>query len=241
MNLFADAFAWLSDPAHWQGTSGIPTLLRAHLAYTFGSLLIAVLLATPAGWAIGHTGRGRGLAVALVGAARALPSLGLLTYLVLVLGVGLKEAAAVLVLVLLALPSILAGAYAGIDAIDRGVIDAARGTGMTPWQVLWRVEVPLGLPLLLGGVRAGTLQIVSTVTIAAFVGLPNLGSYLIAGLRLGDYAQMLAGALLIAALALALDGLLALVQRLTVPRGVRSAHTLSEVPDRLDASEPTAA
>lgn len=227
MNLFAQAFDWLADPSHWQGQAGIPALLGEHLLYTLASLALAVLIAAPAGWAIGHTGRGRAIAVALAGAARALPSLGLLTYLVLLLGVGLKEGAAIAVLVILAVPSILAGGYSGIDAIDRSTIDAASAMGMTPWQVLWRVEVPLGLPLLIGGVRAGALQIVSTVTIAAYIGLPNLGTLLISGLRLGDYPRMLAGALLIATIALALDGLLALCQRLAVPRGVLASGTMS--------------
>lgn len=223
MNLFADALAWLTDPANWTGPFGIPTLTLAHLTYTLLALVLACAVAAPAGWAIGHTGHGRSFAVALAGAARALPSLGLLAFLVLVLGVGLKEVATVVVLVLLAIPPILAGAYAGIDAIPRGTLDSARGVGMTGWQRLWRVEVPLGLPLLLGGVRGASLQVVSTVMIAAFIGLPNLGTFLIAGQRLGDYARMLAGAILVAALALVLDGVLAVAQRLTVPRGVRMA------------------
>lgn len=224
MTLFADAFAWLADPGNWTGPAGIPAMVGAHLRFTLMSLALAACIGVPAGWAIGHTGRGRGFAVALAGAARALPSLGLLTFLVLVLGVAVKEAAAVLTLVALAVPSILAGAYSGIDAVPRATIDSARGIGMTPWQVLWRVEVPLGLPLLLGGLRAASLQVVSTVAIAAYVGLPNLGTSLIRGLRLGRYEEMLAGALLIAALALVLDGLLALAQRLAVPHGVHVAR-----------------
>lgn len=224
MNLFGDAFGWLTDPSHWEGSSGFPTLIGAHLRDTLLALLIAAVIAVPAGWAIGHTGRGRGIAVALAGAARALPSLGLLTFLVLILGVGLKIEAAIFVLVVLAVPSILAGAYAGVEATPRAAIDGARAMGMTEWQILLRVEVPLGLPLLIGGVRNAALQVVSTVTIAAYVGLPNLGTTLILGLRLGRYEQMLAGALLIAALALLLDAVLAAAQRFAVPRGVLVAQ-----------------
>lgn len=227
MTLSAGAFAWLTDPANWSGPFGIPTLALNHLGYTLAALLLAGLFAVPAGWAIGHTGRGRSIAVALAGAARALPSLGLLAFLVLIFGVGLKEAAAVVVLVVLAIPPILAGSYAGIDAIPGGTLDSARGIGMTGWQRLLRVEAPLGLPLLMGGVRAASLQVVSTVMIAAFIGLPNLGTYLIAGQRLGDYPRMLAGAILVVLLALALDGALALIQRLTVPRGVRMAAAMA--------------
>lgn len=224
MNIFGNALDWLTDPEHWRGSSGFPTLILAHVEYTLLSLAIAALIAVPAGWAIGHTGRGRGFAVALAGAARALPSLGLLTFLVLILGVALKTPAALFVLVVLAIPSILAGAYAGVEAAPRAAIDSARAMGMTSRQILFRVEVPLGLPLLLGGIRNACLQVVSTVTIAAFIGLPNLGITLIRGLRLGRYEEMLAGALLIAALALLFDAVLALAQRFAVPPGVLVAQ-----------------
>jgi osmoprotectant transport system permease protein len=124
--------------------------------------------------------------------------------------------------VLLAIPSLLAGAYTGFEAIDRRVIDAARAVGMTGWQVLWRVEVPLGMPLLVGGLRSATLQVVATVTIAAYVNLGGLGLPIITGLSLRQYDVVLGGALLVAALALLLDGALALAQRAAVPRGLRA-------------------
>ena len=226
MSLFADAIAWLTSPEQWDGSSSsIPVLMGLHLLYTLLSMLAASAIAIPIGWAIGHTGRGREVAVAFAGAARALPSLGLLTFLVLLLGVLQKPLSAVIVLVVLAVPSILAGAYAGVQAVDRRTVDAARAMGMTGRQVLWRVEVPLGLPLLIGGLRGGMLQVVSTVAISAYIGLPNLGTYLIKGQRLGDYAQMLGGALLIVVLALLLDAALALTQRLAVPRGVVVARS----------------
>ena len=123
---------------------------------------------------------------------------------------------------ILAIPSILAGAYAGFEAIDRAVVSAARAVGMTPWQVLWKVEVPLGLPLLIGGIRSATLQVVATVTIATYVGLGGLGFYIIQGIQLRDTAQILGASILVVALALLLDGLFALVQRVLVPRGVRA-------------------
>ena len=159
--------------------------------------------------------------MAISGAARAIPSFGLLILLVLVLGVTRRPEAAIITFVLLAIPSLLAGAYTGIQAIDRATIDAARAVGMTRWQVLWRVEVPLGLPLLMGGFRTATLQVVATVTIAAYVNLGGLGWPIIQGIPLGRFDQVLAGAVLVAALALILDGLLALAQRGVVPRGVR--------------------
>ena len=105
-------------------------------------------------------------------------------------------------LLVLGVPSILAGAYAGIEAVDRRTIDAARAMGMTDWQMLWKVEIPLGLPLLLGGLRNATLQIVATATLAAYIGLGGLGVYIFDGLGVRDFTEMLAGAILVAALAL---------------------------------------
>src|SRR5690606_17800409 len=152
-------------------------------------------------------------------------------------GVLHKPEAAVITFVLLGIPSILAGAYSGFEAIDRSVIDAGRAMGMTAWQVLWRIEVPLGMPLLVAGLRAATLQVVATVTIAAYVDLGGLGQYLILGLPLRDFAMVLGGAILVAALALVLDGLFALLQHLVVRRGVR----VRSADGRVAASRPAAA
>ncbi|MFB8145558.1 ABC transporter permease [Microbacterium sp. NPDC056003] len=220
MNFFLEAFAWIFSPAEWPNGLPLPTAIMQHLLFTFGSVVIASVIAIPAGWIIGHTGRGREIAVFLSGAARALPSLGLIVLLYLVLGVSLKTEAAVTAFVLLAIPSILAGAYAGFEAIDRTVIDAGRAMGMTPWQILWKIEVPLGLPLLIGGLRTATLQVVATVTIAAYVGLGGLGYYIIQGIPLRDFPQILGASIVVIALALALDGVFAVVQRLVVPHGV---------------------
>jgi osmoprotectant transport system permease protein len=184
-------------------------------------VLVAAVIAVPIGWYIGHTGRGREIAVSISGAARAIPSFGLLILLVLLLGVLLKPQAAVITFVILAFPSLLAGAYTGFEAIDRRVIDAGRAMGMTEWQVLWRIEVPLGLPLLVGGIRAATLQVVATVTIAAYIGLGGLGQYIITGLALRQLEVIIGGALLVALLALVLDGIFAIVQHAVVPRGVK--------------------
>lgn len=220
MNYFIDAFAWIFSPERLTGSLPLPTAIAQHLAFTFGSVLIAAVIAIPAGWFIGHTGRGREFAIFLSGAARALPSLGLIVLLVLLLGVSLKTEAAVVAFVVLAIPSILAGAYAGFEAIDRSVIDTGRAMGMTPWQILWKIEVPLGLPLLIGGLRAATLQVVATVTIAAYVGLGGLGFYIIQGIALRDFPEILGASIVVIALALLLDGVFALLQHIVVPRGV---------------------
>lgn len=222
MNLFLEAFAWLFAPDQFSGPGSIPQRIGEHLFYTVIAFGIAVVIAVPAGYAIAHTGRGRQWAVALSGAARALPSFGLILLLVMIVGVLQVPLAVVIAFVLLAIPSILAGAYAGIEAIDRATVDAARALGMSEWQILVRVEAPLGLPLLIAGMRSGVLQIVATATLAAYVGLGGLGYGIIQGLALRRFDQMLGTALVIVALALLIDSAFGALQHLTSPRGVRT-------------------
>ena len=226
MNFFWEAIIWIFAPENHVGANAILARLGEHLFYTTVSLVVALVIAVPIGYYIGHTGSGRELAVGLSGAARALPSLGLLTILTLSMGFSQANIAAIIVLLVLGVPSILAGAYSGFQSIDRVTIDAARAVGMSEWQILLKVEIPLGLPLLLGGVRSAALQIVATATLAAYVGLGGLGVYIFKGLPLRDLPQMLAGAILIALLAVAIDALVAVAQKFAVPRGVRAgAHT----------------
>jgi osmoprotectant transport system permease protein len=183
--------------------------------------VLAALIAIPSGYFVGHTRRGSTWVVGLAGAARALPSFGLILLLVLLLGVNGREIAAVLALVILGIPPLLAGAYSGIHQIPRTVIDAARAQGMTEWQILWRVEAPLSLPVLLGGLRQSVLQIVATATLVAYVGLGGLGYDIIQGIPLRRFDQTVGAAIVIVALALTLDAFLALATRLATPRGVR--------------------
>ncbi|WP_353114939.1 ABC transporter permease subunit [Microbacterium sp.] len=232
MNLFADAFAWLFSPDRLKGQYALPVLLEQHLLYTAVSVLIAIVIAVPIGWLIGHTGRGREVAVAVSGAARAVPSFGLLVLLILLLGVIQTPLAAVITFVLLAIPPLLAGAYSGLEAIDRRVVDAAKAMGMTPWQVFVKVELPLGLPLLIGGLRSAVLQVIATVTIGAWVNLGGLGWPIIQGIPLRRFDQVLAGAILVALLALIADLLLALAQKAAVPRGLRDGRSTSRAPRR---------
>lgn len=220
MNLFADAFGWILDGSHWGGAGGIDARILQHLWVTFAAVGIAAVVALPLGVLIGHTGRGRLTVVALAGAVRAVPTLGLLTLLGLWLGIGVE--APLLALVALGFPSLLAGAYAGIESADDGAVDAARAIGMSEWQIVSRVEIPLGADVLIGGIRAATLQVVATATLAAYISDTGLGRYLFAGLKTRDYPQMLAGALLVAALALILDLALGALQRAS--RGHTRAH-----------------
>lgn len=218
MNTFLDALAWIADPANWGGGQGIAARLLQHLAVTAVAVLVAAALAIPLGILIGHTRRGRGVVVALAGAVRAIPTLGLLTLLALLMGIGVE--APLLALVALAVPSLLAGAYAGIESADPAAVDAARAMGMSEMQIVRSVELPLGAGVLVGGLRAATLQVVATATLAAYTADTGLGRYLFIGLKSRDYPQMLAGAILVALLALVLDRLLATAQ----DRAARFAH-----------------
>lgn len=228
MNLILEAFAWIFSPDRLTDTVSLPALIGQHLFYTFASVLIAAAVAVPLGYYIGHTGRGRSFAIGLSGAARAVPSFGLILLLVIVIGVTQKPLAAFAAFVLLAIPSILAGAYSGLEAVDRRVVDAAKAVGMTPWQVLIKVEIPLGLPLLIGGIRSASLQVVATVVLAGYIGLGGLGLPIFKALSLSRFDIMLGASLVIVALALVLDALFAILQHIVVPRGV-SAGRAAEV------------
>ncbi|MGO1684585.1 MAG: ABC transporter permease [Brachybacterium sp.] len=219
-NPFLQSLHWLAESSRWSGPDGIPIRTLEHLGYTALGVVVAALLAIPLGLAVGHTGRFKGLAVATAGAARALPTLGLVTLFALLVGIGLT--APLLSFVILAIPSLLAGAYSAIESADPATVDAARAQGMTELQILTRVEIPLGMPLLIGGVRGATVQVVATAMLAAYVGNGGLGRYIFQGLGSQNYPQMIAGSLLVIALALLLDLALLLLQRLTGPRSART-------------------
>ncbi|ASN52518.1 ABC transporter permease [Sinomonas sp. R1AF57] len=203
MSLLEATWAWLPDPSHWAGDTGIPARVGEHLLYTLLAVGIAAAIALPAGAWVGHTGRGRVAVVAGAGALRAIPSLGLLVLFVLLAGAGLMPP--IWALVVLAVPPLLAGASAGIAAVDRAVVDAARAQGMREDQILFGVELPLALPVIFGGLRAAVLQVVATATIVAYINLGGLGRYIFDGLALSDYPRMLAGSALVSVLAVAVD------------------------------------
>jgi osmoprotectant transport system permease protein len=223
--MIAAMAAWLTDPVHWTGPDGIPALLLQHLAYSGMALLAACLVAMPIGLYVGHTRRGVVFIAGFANALRALPSLGLIVLLVILFGpVFASELAFVvpslIVLVLLAVPSIMTATYAGIAAVDPAAVDAARGMGQRPLQILFGVELPCALPLIFSGLRSATLQIVSTATIAACVSLGGLGRLIIDGRAQNDYYQMAAGAVLVGCLALAVDLLIGFLSRATISPGL---------------------
>lgn len=188
-------------------------VLGQHVGYSALAVGFAVLIGLPLGVAIGHSGRGRNVVLATSGVLRALPTLGLLTWLTLALPLGVRMplVPSTIVLVVLAVPPVLAAAQSGVASIPRPIVDAAVAMGLNTRQVVWSVELPLALPTILGGIRSCALQVIATATIAAYVGLGGLGRYLLDGMALRDYSLMLKGAVMVTVLALVVDGLFALV------------------------------
>ncbi|MGH3947533.1 MAG: ABC transporter permease [Pseudonocardiaceae bacterium] len=226
--MIVQVIEWLTAAANWTGNGGLARRIVEHLGYTLIAVAGAALLALPLGLWIGHTGRGGTVVVGFANAMRALPTLGVITLLSLQMGV-LRVEPVLLGLMVLAVPPILAGTYAGVQSVDRGMVDAAAGIGMTSWQRLWKVEVPTSLPLLLGGLRSAVLQVVATAAVAAYVGLGGLGRPMLDGLRVTDYPRVAGAAITVAILAVLLDLLLAGFQRLVVPRGLRLAAKTVQV------------
>lgn len=210
-----EMLSYFADAANWSGAAGIPARLGEHLGYSFLAVLAAAVIAFPVGLFIGHTGTGTVFLVSASNVLRALPSLGIMTLLVLLMGIGLLPPLAALVLI--AIPPILAGVYAGVANVEPSVVDAARAIGMKDSRIILQVELPLALPLILGGLRGAILQVVATATIAAYVNLGGLGRYIFDGLALYDYGEVLVGAVLVTGLALVLDGLLALLVKALSP------------------------
>ena len=219
MNLFHYANVFFSDNANWSGADGIPTRLWEHVQYSLMALGIAGVIGLPLGLVTGHTGRG-GNALALVAtAARALPSFGLLVLLTVLMGLGLTPV--MVPLVALAVPPMLVTTYEAIRSVDRSLVDAARGMGMGPLRVMFQVELPVALPLILSGIRSSAVQIVSTATIAAYVSFGGLGRYIVDGLYQVDYNKVVGGAVLVAGLAVVTLAVFWVAGRVLVSPGVR--------------------
>ncbi len=215
MSFLQQAMDFIFTAANWAGPAGLTARIVEHLQYTVVAVVASAVIAIPIGLIIGHTGRGTFLVVTGVNALRALPTLGVLLLGVLLWGLGLVPPT--VALMLLGIPPLLAGTYAGIANVDPAVVDAARSMGMTERRVLFGVEVPNALPLILGGLRTATLQIVATATVAAYASLGGLGRYLIDGIKVRQFHIALVGALMVTALALILDAALAFAVWLSVP------------------------
>lgn len=232
---------YLLNAEHWAmaNPNGFPQRILEHLGYTGLALVIAFVIAFPIGLLIGHTGRGALLAINVGNAGRALPTLGVLMLALALVGIGLLPV--VIALVVLAIPPILASTFAGIRAVPPQVVDAARGIGLTESQIALRTELPIAAPIVLGGLRNATLQVISTATIGAYVGLGGLGRFLFDGLALRDYPRVVAGSIVLALVAVAIDLLLAGGQRLLVSPGVDGRSTRGPRRGRSAADVPVEA
>ena len=224
MNYISEGIVWLNDPLNWSNPGGLTDRLQEHLVISFWAVLIGCVVAWPVGIWLGHTGRGGGAVVTVSNLTLAIPTLTLLTILPLT-ALGFGKPPVVFALAVFAVPPLLANAYTGVRQIDREMIEAARGMGLSGGQVLRRVEVPLAVPYLAAGLRTASVQVVATAALAAFVNGGGLGQIIAAGfgigIRAGGAGQIVAGGLAVALLALLVEAVLALVQRLVTPRALR--------------------
>jgi osmoprotectant transport system permease protein len=232
VNYIEQAIRWLNDPLNWTNPGGILDRLAEHLEISAAAVALGCLIAWPLGLWLGHTGRGGGAIVVLSNVTLAVPTLALLTVLPLT-PIGFGKRAVIIALTVFAVPPLLANAYTGVREVDPEVRDAARGMGLSGPQLLARVELPLAVPYLAAGFRTATLQVVATTTLAALVSGGGLGQIISAGFGLTIAAgggQIIAGGLLVALLALILEGVLAIVERLVTPRPLRRARTVAGKP-----------
>jgi osmoprotectant transport system permease protein len=219
-----DVIDWFRDSDHWHGAGGVPTLLGQHALLTLVSMLMAIAAGLPLAVWLGHRGRGGTFAVNLSNIGRAIPIVALLS--LLSLGVFGTEAlgpfgrsglATLITLALFALPPIVTNAYTGMTEVDKDMVEAARGMGMAELDVLRRVELPLAMPLIVAGIRLAVVQVWATATIAALVAGPGLGRIIVHGYESFQTAEVVAGSLIVAAVALVLELSLALVQKMIDP------------------------
>jgi osmoprotectant transport system permease protein len=220
VNLLEEAFQYLNDPFNWTRPNGILDLAAQHLRISVTAVLAAMVIGIPVGALLGHTGRGGGFTVALSNVSRAIPTLALLTVFA-VTPIGFGPTATTIALALFALPPILTNTYVGFRGVDRDVVEASRAMGMSERQVVLRAELPLAVPLLMTGVRTAAVQVVATATLAALVAGGGLGRIITLGFRQQDYGAVLAGAILVALLAVATEVLLAVVSPLVTPGPAR--------------------
>lgn len=218
MNPFARGIVYLNDPYNWTRTDGVGILqlLYEHLAISAVAVLLAMIVALPVGMILGHTGRGSGFVVGLSNVSRSVPVLGLLTVFA-VTPIGFGNRATTIALAIFAIPPVLTNTFVGFDEVDRDVREAARGVGMSGAQLIRRVEFPLALPLVMTGVRTATVQVVATAGLAALVGGGGLGKLITLGFGQQDYGQVVAGAILVAGLALLTEGVLVAVSWALTP------------------------
>jgi osmoprotectant transport system permease protein len=232
MDTFTQAIRWLTDGSHWSGPDGIPVRTLQHLEISAAAVVIAAAIAVPLGLYIGHTRRLQFLAVSIANIGRSVPSFGIL---VIAYVVVLKIAASfafgftptVIALILLAIPPILTNTYVGVQSVDRGTVEAARGMGMTEREILFQLEVPLSAGLIMAGIRTSAVTVVATATLSALIGGGTLGRFIVDGFAQGDNPMLIAGSILVAVLAVLTEVGLGALERAITPR-TRSVRALAD-------------
>lgn len=239
MDFIGEVVAWFANGENWAGPEGVPTRLLEHLALSAIPLAIAMLIALPLGAWIGHTGRAANLVINITNIGRAIPSLAILAMATMLLNVplvnlGLRresaEIATVIAMTALAIPPILTNTYVAISEVDRDLVDAGRGMGMRATQILGRIEVPVGLPIILVGIRTAAVQVVATATLGAVFATGGLGRYIVDGIAQQGNDEVFAGALLVAGLSIATELTFAAVQRRAISPGLRGREIAPREP-----------
>lgn len=219
MSVLLGVVQWFTDPAHWTGSDGIPTRLLEHLEISAESVLIGMVIALPVGIVLGHYGKFGNLAINISNVGRAVPSFALLVLSFQVFGLGLTPI--IIALTALAIPPMVTNSYVALREVDPDIKDAARGMGYRELAQLLRIEIPLAVPLLMAGIRTSAVQVVATATLAALIAGGGFGRYIIDGLDEQNYTKLMAGAILVALLALSTEVGLAGLERLLIPKGIR--------------------
>jgi osmoprotectant transport system permease protein len=233
MDTILDAFGWLFDPVNWQGTSGIRRRMIEHVLLSFQATLIAVAIALPIGLYLGHLKRLEFVALTIGNMGRALPSFGIIAFLFPLTFAWPGELgywATFIALVFLSIPPILTNTYVGIKTIDGDTVEAARGMGMTELGVLMSLEIPLGVPLIIAGIRTAAVQCVATATLWAVFSGGGLGRFIVDGIASGLRYRAFAGGLLVAALALLTEGAFTVIEKILAPRTSTTAARYSGRP-----------
>ncbi|MEL0550728.1 ABC transporter permease [Raoultella lignicola] len=200
MDILLATVRWLLQPEHWLGDTGILMRLREHIYYVLISIVLSSVIALPLGIALGYWRKGAFIIINLFNIGRAIPSLGLILLCIIVFG--FNDIPVFAALVAMSIPPILTNAWVGIYHADRPLCDAATALGMTPWQSLWQLRIPLAAPLIIAGIRTALVQLIATAVVAAFAGLGGLGRFLIDGLGQRDFPQVIAGSLVVSLLAI---------------------------------------
>jgi len=221
METLIETVQWLFDPEHWTGYNGIPKRTLEHIELSFWAMLLGLVIAIPAGTLTAHYGRFGRLVINIGNLGRAIPTFAVLIILASWDVIGISDLATIFALAIFAIPPLLVNTYVGVRDVDPLMTDAARGMGMSSKQTLFRVELPLAIPLIAAGVRTTTVQVVATASLAALVGGGGLGRYVVDGFALQDLPQMFSGVVLIAILSTVTDRLLALLQRRLTPEPLR--------------------